>query len=163
VFVYHPHRKVWQDCIHYATNSTRDRNSDWSSCGYVLLNTKQVNSETFPRPISWPGMEKLNLTHKSTHSPIKTNVLRHKINTKKTKARLSHLHDIRPGNGEGLFWFRCFINLSLTYLLTYLDTYPLTYSPGTYTGLQTKTCNLFRQQNFYVNAQGAQNYCERHT
>jgi len=57
-------------------------------------------------------MEKLNLTHKSTHSPIKTNVLRHKINTKK---------------------------------------------------LQTTTRNLFRQQNFYVNAQGAHNYCEPHT
>jgi len=27
-------------------------------------------------------MEKLNLTHKSTHSPIKANVLQHKINTK---------------------------------------------------------------------------------
>jgi len=32
--------------------------------------------------------------------------------------------DIQPGNGEGLFWFRCFINMSLIYLLTYLDAYP---------------------------------------
>ena len=30
-------------------------------------------------------------------------------------------YDIRPGNGEGLFLFRHFINLSLTYLLTALD------------------------------------------
>jgi len=37
-----------------------------------------------------------------------------------------------PGNGEGLVWFRLFINLSLTYL----DTYPLNYSPATHTGLQ---------------------------
>ena len=31
-------------------------------------------------------------------------------------------YDIRPGNGEGLFWFWRFINLSLTYLLTHLLT-----------------------------------------
>jgi len=36
----------------------------------------------------------------------------------------------QAGNAEGLFWFWHFINLSLTYL----DTYPLTYSPGTHTG-----------------------------
>jgi len=34
-------------------------------------------------------------------------------------------YDIRPGNGDDLFWTRCFINVSLTYL----DTYPLT-APG---------------------------------
>ena len=34
-------------------------------------------------------------------------------------------YDIRPGNEEGLFVLQRFINLSLTYL----DTYPLTYSP----------------------------------
>jgi len=31
--------------------------------------------------------------------------------------------DIRPGNGDGLFGFRRFINLSLTYLLRHLLTY----------------------------------------
>jgi len=31
-------------------------------------------------------------------------------------------YDIWPGNGEGLFWFRHFINLSLTYLLRHLPT-----------------------------------------
>jgi len=36
-------------------------------------------------------------------------------------------------NGEGLFCFRRYIKLSLTYL----DTYPLTYSPGTHTGPTT--------------------------
>jgi len=41
------------------------------------------------------------------------------MNPKKTKAR------------ENLFWFRHFINESLTYLLRH----PLTYSPGTHTGL----------------------------
>jgi len=71
-------------------------------------------------PHSWLGMEKLNL---STHSPIKRNVLQHKINTKKLKPGLVASYDIRPGNGERLFWFRRFINLSLTYLLGYLPTY----------------------------------------
>jgi len=41
----------------------------------------------------------------------------------KTKVRFGRLlpsYDLRPGNWEGLFWFLSFINLSLTYLLTYL-------------------------------------------
>jgi len=42
----------------------------------------------------------------------------------KTKARFGRLlYDILPGNRESLFWFRRFINLSLT---SFLDTYPLT-------------------------------------
>jgi len=45
---------------------------------------------------------------------------------KKLKPVLVTSDDIQPGNGEGLFWFRHFINLTLTYL----DTYSLTYSPG---------------------------------
>jgi len=52
------------------------------------------------------------------------------MNPKKLKPGLIASYDLRPGNGEGLFWFRRLINLSLTYL----DTYPLTYSPGTHTG-----------------------------
>jgi len=40
--------------------------------------------------------------------------------------------NIRPENGDGLFWFQRIINLSLTYLLTNLDSYPLTNSPGTH-------------------------------
>ena len=51
----------------------------------------------------------------------------------KTTARFGRL--LRPPtwkqNGPGIFWFRHFINLSVTYL----DTYPLTYSTGTHTGL----------------------------
>jgi len=41
---------------------------------YVPLNIKAVISDTFPKPISWLGMEKQNLTryNKNTHSPIKT-------------------------------------------------------------------------------------------
>jgi len=32
-------------------------------------------------------------------------------NTKKLKPGLVASYDIRPENREGLFWFRCFINL----------------------------------------------------
>jgi len=63
------------------------------------------------------------------HSPIDTNVLYYKINTTKLKLGLVASYDIRPRNREGRFLFWHFINLSLTYL----DTYPLTYSPGTHT------------------------------
>jgi len=58
-----------------------------------------------------------------THSPIKRNVLQHKIN-KKLKPGLVASFDIRPGNGDGLFWFQCFTNLSIADLLktlTYLQ------------------------------------------
>jgi len=41
-------------------------------------------------------------------------------------------YDIRPGNGEGLIWFRCFIKLSLTYLFKHLPTY---LQPRTHTWL----------------------------
>jgi len=44
----------------------------------------------------------------------------------KIKPGLVAFYNIRPGNREGLFWFLHYINLSLTYL----DIYPLTYSPG---------------------------------
>jgi len=70
----------------------------------------------FPTPISWLGMEKQNPTQQSTHSPSKTNVLQHKINTKNLKPGLVASYDIRPGNGEGLFWFWHFMNLSLACL-----------------------------------------------
>jgi len=52
--------------------------------------------------------------------------------TKKLKPGLVASYNIWPGNGEGLFLFWRFINLSLTYL----DTYPLTYSPGPTWGTQ---------------------------
>jgi len=55
-------------------------------------------------------MEKQNLAQKNTHSPIKTNALQHKIYTNKLKPGLVASYNIRPGNGEGLFWFRSFIN-----------------------------------------------------
>ena len=51
------------------------------------------------------------------------------INAKQTDKQVQSPPMIWPGNVEGLFWFQSFINLSPTYL----DTYPLTYSPGTHT------------------------------
>jgi len=47
------------------------------------------------------------------------------MNPKKLKPGLVASYDLWPGNGEGLFWFWCFVNLSITYI----DTYLLTYSP----------------------------------
>jgi len=46
---------------------------------------------------------------------------------KNLKPGLVAFYDIQLGNREGLFWFWCFIHLSLTYL-------PI-YSPGTHMGL----------------------------
>jgi len=89
-------------------------------------NVPQANLST------WYGKTKPNTT--KAHSPIKRNVLQHKINTKKLKPGLVAAYDIRPGNGEGLFWFWHFINLSPSSLLTHLHTYTLTLSPGTHMG-----------------------------
>jgi len=54
-------------------------------------------------------------------------------------------YDIRPGNGEGLFRFRRFINFSLTYL----DTYPLTYNPGSHMGQQINYKNPYMNLSYY--------------
>jgi len=59
-----------------------------------------------PKPISWLGMEKQNLTQQK-HAFTKRNALQHKINTQKLKPGLVASYDIWPGNGEGLFLFRC--------------------------------------------------------
>jgi len=62
--------------------------------------------------------------NKSTRSPIKRNVQQHKMNTKKLKPGLIASYDIPPANVQDLYWFRCFKNLSLTYLLRHLLTAP---------------------------------------
>jgi len=58
---------------------------------------------------------------------------------KKLKPGLVACCDIQPGNGEGLFLFRRFINLSLTYLLRHLPTY---LQSQTHTGLTTSQLAL---------------------
>ena len=54
----------------------------------------------------------------------KQNILKHKMNPNKLKSGLVVSYDLPPGNRDGLFWFQCFINLLLTYLLTHLLTTP---------------------------------------
>ena len=56
---------------------------------------------------------------------------------KKLKPCLVASDDIQPGNGKGLFWFRCFVNLSLTYL-RHLPTYS---QPRIHTGPSTHPVN----------------------
>jgi len=46
-------------------------------------------------------------------------------------------YDIQPGNGQDLFWFRRFINLSLAYLLSHLPTYLQPWDPH---GDNKQTC-----------------------
>jgi len=108
---------------------------------YIPLNTKQVILETFPKPIFWLGIEKPNLTQqKHIFTNQKKCIITQNKHTK-IKPGLVASYNIRPGNREGLFWFWCFINLSLTYL----DTYPLTYSPRTHMGQTNKKLNCCRQ------------------
>jgi len=74
------------------------------------------------KPISWLGMERQNLTrqkHAFTNQSKRTTTK----NKQKLKPDLIVSYNIRPGNGEGLFWFRCFINLPFSYLLRHLPTY----------------------------------------
>ena len=76
-----------------------------------------------PKPISWLGMEKQNPTQQKntfTNQKISTTT---QNKHKKQKPGLVTTYDIWPGNGEGLFWFRRFINWSLSYLLRHLSTY----------------------------------------
>jgi len=76
----------------------------------------------FPKPISWFGIETQNLTqqkHTFTNQNKCTTQNKYK---KKLKPGLVASYDIRPENGEGLFWFQRFINLSHTYLVRHLPT-----------------------------------------
>jgi len=72
--------------------------------------------------------------NKSIHSPIKINVLQHKINTKKLKPGLVTAYNIRPGNGEALFCFYRFILTDLLKTLNHLLT-----APGPTRGIMSET------------------------
>jgi len=72
---------------------------------------------------------KINLTTKTCIHQSKETYY-NTINTRKPKPDSVAYYDVQPGNTEGLFLFRRFINLSLTYLLRHLPTY----SPGTHMG-----------------------------
>jgi len=73
---------------------------------YVQLNTKQVISETFPKPISWLGMAKQNLTQQKHTFTSQKKCTTTQNKHKKLKPGLVASYDIRPGNREGLFWFQ---------------------------------------------------------
>jgi len=66
-------------------------------------------------------MEKLNLTQQKHTFTDQKKCTATQNKHKKLKPALVASYDIRPGNGEGLFWFWRFINLSLTNLLTAPD------------------------------------------
>jgi len=86
------------------------------------------------QPISWLSTAKPKQTQQKQtwiHNKIYYNI---KLTPKKIKPGLVTSYNIRTGNGEDLFWFWRFINLSLTYLLRHLPTYLLT-APGPTKGL----------------------------
>ena len=76
-------------------------------------------------------MEKQNLTQQKHTFTNQNKCTTTQKKHKKLKPTLVTSYDIRPGNAEGLFLFRHFINLSLTYLLRNLPTY---LQPRTHTG-----------------------------
>jgi len=105
--------------------------NDWQSCGFTFHSTHNRSfRRRSPRQfLSFVWKTKPNTT-KAHVQPMKRNVQQHTIHTKILKPGLVASCDMQVEKGEGLFWFWSFINLSLTYL----DIYPLTYSPGTHTG-----------------------------
>jgi len=55
--------------------------------------------EMFPKPISWLGMENYTKYNKSTHSPIKRNVLQPKINKLDAKNVFPNINHTQPPKG----------------------------------------------------------------
>jgi len=70
---------------------------------YVPLNTKWVISETFPKPISWLCMEKLNLTPQKHAFTNQEKCTTTHNKHKKVQPGLVTFYDMLPGNGVGLF------------------------------------------------------------
>ena len=88
----------------------------------VLRPTRHKNRSSWRRssqPISWLATKKLKQTQQK-QTCIRNNI---KL-TPKLKPGLVASYDIRPGNGEDLFWLQRFINVSLTYLPEHLPTAP---------------------------------------
>jgi len=114
-------RKLWGLCPFRGGGAGSPSNTVWPG-----LRSTCVPSFILIHPTVWPQC-----TNVTDRTDRQTTDRQHRANLftngrPKTEARFSR----RPGNGESLFCFRRFINLSLTYL----DTYPLTYSPVTHTG-----------------------------
>ena len=107
------------------------------SCLYTQIIDRVVALRTTRHKIGHFGdvlrSQSLGLVQKNCNKTAKANmqnIPQHKVNPKKLKPGLVASYDLQPGNGECLFWFWCFINLSHTYLLRHLPTY----SPGSHTG-----------------------------
>jgi len=98
-----------------------------------------------PEPIAWFGMEKLKLTQQKHTFTDRNKHTTTQNKHNKLKPHLVASYDIRPGNGDGLFWFWCFINLSFTYL------HLPTYSAGTHTSLITALSRLHTRRQHHVN------------
>jgi len=77
-------------------------------------------------------MEKQNLTQQKPTFTNQKKCTTTQNKHKKLKPGLVASYDIRPGNGEGLFWFRTFgVHKFVTYSLKHLPTY---LQPQTHTG-----------------------------
>ena len=89
----------------------------------IKCRLRKMNPDTSPIPVL-TGLDVQQLRwYDQLRYHYATPPLWHEINSQKTKTS----YDLRPGNREGLFWFRSSINLSLTYLLmtlTHLVTVP---------------------------------------
>jgi len=92
-------------------------------CFYFPLDTKLVILEMFPKPISWLGIEKLNLTQQKNTITNQKKCTTTQNKHKNQKPGLVASYVIWPGNEIGLFWFWRIINLSLIYWLRHLPTY----------------------------------------
>jgi len=119
--------------MHTICSNTQYKNeSKHSEMDPMRQNPIQRTVRSVHMCVCWFGMEKLNPNttkthiHQSNQKKCTTTQNKHR----KLKPGLVASYDVQPGNGEGLFCCWRFINLSLTYL----DTYPLTYSPGTHMG-----------------------------
>jgi len=79
--------------------------------------------ETFPKPRDWLGTEKQNLTQrKHTFISQKKRTTTQNKHTKLNPGLVAS-YNIRPGNRGPILV--SVLHKSVTYLLTYLDTYPL--------------------------------------
>jgi len=126
------HRRAWSQYIsrplRLTRNVTRRRASTSTGCHFAFALCCHSNETR--APFANPPNSAL-LGSTPCHSPkwhlgpCSSVIMRWgtDIRTDRHTHAHTHTHDIRPGNGEGLFWFRRFINLSLSYLLRHLPSY----------------------------------------
>jgi len=141
------HKVIQSNCHHPGNWLTKENDQcvckyithwliDWVKV-YVSLDTKQVISETFPKPISWHGMDKINLTQQKHAFTNQKKCTTARNKHKKTKYRFSYLlrHPARKRRWPILI-------SSLHKFVTYLNIYPLTALE--HTGPHAAECILLR-------------------